>query len=76
MLYLLVLLLCGGLLYHALSGHQDTAPVPGKIDRITGQAAKEMDDAIRLPLGKANGIRAQEEKRLRDLEQGLRKQGD
>jgi len=73
LLYFIVLLLLGGAVYYALSGKREAVSETRTIDQMTDQAAKEMVDNIRIPIENAQNLKDQEEKRVREMEEGLEK---
>lgn len=70
LLYCCLLLLLGGAVYYALSPEKAGK---GTIDEMTDKAAQEMVDNIRTPIDKARTLQKQEEDRVRESEESIKK---
>ena len=70
LLYCCLLLLLGVAVYYALSPEKAGK---GSIDEMTDKAAQEMVDNIRTPIDKARTLQKQEEDRVRESEESIKK---
>lgn len=71
-LYCCLLLLLGGFVYFALSP-KDASLEKGSIDQMTDKAADDIVDSIRIPIEKARTLKEQEDERVRESDEAIKK---
>ncbi len=74
LLYLIVLLFIGGVVYNVLSGKNESGLETESIEQMTEEAGQEMVDHLRVPIEKARDLKSREDERVRQMEEDMKKQ--